>query len=164
MPPKSNNIILQTIDALFKVILGYIKGQSIFFILNFVLISLFLGIFGVPLPLLIALGICLLDLLPVIGSGLIFVPWIIISYLNSNSELGFKLILLYLGLIILRQILEPLIVGKNIGLSPLWTLLASLAGLLLFGAPGFIICPIIAAVCNTVYRLRQKNSQTEQKT
>lgn len=154
MAEKQRNIILQTIDAFFRVVLGYLKAQMIFFLVNVVLISVFLWIFGVRLPVLIALGISLLDLLPVAGSGLVFIPWSIVCFASQNSALGLRLALLYIGLVVLRQILEPIVTGKQVGLSPLMTLAASLLGLLVFDGVGVIIGPIIAAVFSSVYRLR----------
>ena len=114
-----------------------------------------------PLPVLIALGICILDVFPVLGSGLVFVPWSIICFVTGNSWLGWRLAILYIGLVVLRQILEPIITGKQIGIGPLATLVVSLLGLWLFGGLGMIIAPIIAAVFYSVYRVRRAHAESQ---
>ncbi len=154
-PPKtSTNLFWQIFSSVFTVIFGYIKAQLIYFIINLVLLTIFLWIFGLPVPFLIALGIAILDTLPIIGSGLVFIPWTITCFVLDNNLLGGQLALLYIGLVVLRQVTEPLIVGHQVGLGPLVTLVASLAGFYFLGFAGIIIGPLIAAVFSLVYRAR----------
>ena len=142
-----------------KVGMGFIKAQLIFFAINLVLISVFLIIFDIPFAVLIALGVSLLDLLPVVGSGLVFLPWIIVSLILGNSALALRLALLYIGLVVLRQILDPIITGKQIGVRPLVALAASILGALLLGAVGIIIGPLVAATISVILKLRQSKPE-----
>ncbi|HEY4543383.1 MAG TPA: AI-2E family transporter, partial [Tissierellaceae bacterium] len=104
-----------------------------------------------PYYFLIGLIIAIVDFLPVVGSGLILIPWAIYSFISSNSSFGYKLILLYIIAMIIRQILEPRIIGKSIGLRPLYTFLSTVIGSLVFGPIGVFIGPIIAIILNTIY-------------
>lgn len=150
--------LLEALKAVLHVGLGYLKAQLIFFGINFLVMTVCFFIFDVPVPPLIALGICILDILPVVGSGIAFVPWLIVCFILGNTTLGIQLAVLYISLIVLRQVLEPIILGKNIGVRPIITFAASIVGLLVFGAAGLIVGPLIAAVLNAIYRVYTKNT------
>ena len=143
--------------------LGFGKAQLILFGVNFVVITIGMIIAGLgwwsPL---IAIGISLLDLLPVIGSGIVFVPWAIIALLAKNPHMAIVVGATYITMVVLRMILDPVITGKNIGLSPWITLLASVGGLILFGGAGMILGPVIAAVANVLFRVFFKKKSQEQ--
>lgn len=147
----------ESLAAVLNVGLGYLKAMLIFFGINFVVMTVCFYLFDVPLPPLIALGICILDILPLIGSGAVFIPWTVVCFIRGNTTLGIQLAALFIGLVVLRQLLEPFIVGKNIGVRPLVTFAASVLGLVLCGPVGLIVGPIIAAVLNAVYRVHAKN-------
>jgi predicted PurR-regulated permease PerM len=134
--------------------LGFGKAQLILFGVNFVVITIGMIVTGLgwwsPL---IAIGISLLDLLPVIGSGIVFVPWAIIALIAKNPHMAICVGATYIAMVVLRMILDPIITGKNIGVSPWITLAASVGGLILFGGAGMIIGPVIAAVANVIFRV-----------
>lgn len=141
-------------DGFFHLGIGWLKAQLIFFLLNLVIISIALSLFGVKLAILIALGISLLDFIPVLGSGMVFVPWAIIAACTGNTDMALKIGLLYIGLVIIRQILDPLVSGKAMGIRPLAALGAALLGILLLGMPGLVLGPIIAAAVNVIMKVR----------
>lgn len=134
--------------------LGFGKAQLILFGVNFVVITIGMIIAGLgwwsPL---IAVAIALLDLLPVIGSGIVFVPWAIIALIAKNPHMAIVVGATYITMVVLRMILDPIITGKSVGLSPWITLLASVGGLILFGGAGMILGPVIAAVANVIFRV-----------
>lgn len=146
----------ESLAAIFNVGLGYLRAMAIFFGINFVVMTVCFFFFGVALPPLVALGICILDVLPIVGSGVVFIPWIIICVIAGNTTLAIQLGALFIGLIVLRQILEPFIVGKNIGVRPLVTFAASVLGMVVLGPVGLIVGPVVAAVLNAVYRVHTK--------
>ena len=115
---------------------------------NLTFVELFIGflIWGVKKPLLIAFVIALVDILPILGLGIILVPWIIISLFQKNFFLAIGLGVLYLIITILRNVIEPKIVGKQIGLSPLVSLIAVYVGFRAFGVLGMFVLPIILIV------------------
>lgn len=134
---------------------GFIVGQIKLTILSFVILAIGLYIIGSPLPLLIALIIAIIDILPVVGSGIILLPWSIISFFSDNKDFAVKLIILYIILLVLRQILEPKIIGDSIGLRPLYTFLATLLGSIFLGPFGIFLGPIIAIFLNAIYLKRE---------
>ena len=99
-------------------------------------------ILRVDYPLLFGLIIALIDALPALGTGLILIPWALFMYLQGNSFLGTGLLLLYGAAALLRTALEPRLLGKQMGLDPLLTLLALYGGYRLLGIPGMILFPI----------------------
>lgn len=90
----------------------------------------------------IALLIAILDVLPVLGSGAVLIPWGILSILLGNTTMGIGLLVLYGIVTIVRQILEPKIVGAQIGLHPLLTIASLYLGLRLMGGLGLIMGPL----------------------
>ena len=144
-------------------VLGFGKAQLILFGVNFVVITIGMIIVGMgwwsPL---IAIGVSLLDLLPVIGSGIVFVPWAIIALIAKNPHMAITVGATYIAMVVLRMVLDPIITGKSVGLSPWITLLASVGGLILFGGAGMILGPVIAAVANVLYRVFFKKKKQAQ--
>jgi len=143
-------------DGLLRIGIGWLKAQAIYFALNMVIISVALALFHVKVPVLIALGISVLDILPVLGSGIVFVPWVIVAAIMGNTTQALQIGLLYVGLVVLRQILDPIISGKTMGVKPLIALAAALLGILFLGPVGLILGPIIAAVVNMIIKVNQK--------
>lgn len=91
---------------------------------------------------LIALCIAVFDILPVLGTGGIMIPWMILSALQGNVPLAVKLLILYLVITVIRNIVEPKIVGGQLGLHPVVTLCSMFVGAQLFGAVGLFGFPI----------------------
>lgn len=94
----------------------------------------------------------LLDLLPIIGPSLLFIPWIVVLLVSGQLALALKLLLVYLAATVLRAVLEPKIMSDNIGIHPLPTLISMYAGLKLFGAAGLIIGPALLVICVAVHK------------
>lgn len=95
-----------------------------------------------PYALLLALLIAFVDFLPVLGTGTVLIPWGIVELLLGHTASGLGLLALYAASLILREVLEPHLVGRSLGLHPLVSLLATYIGFSLFGIPGMIVLPI----------------------
>lgn len=110
--------------------------------------ELFAGflILGIQNAVVIAAVIAVLDILPVIGTGTVLVPWGIIVFAAGDNKLGAGLLALYLVITIVRNILEPKLVGQQMGLSPVVTLPCILIGLQFFGVIGVLVVPALAAL------------------
>ena len=109
-------------------------------------LTLGLLIIGVRRPLLIAALIAIFDVFPVVGAGTILMPWSIISLIQGKGLQALGLAILYVVILVVRQFLEPKVVGKQVGLPPLVTLLCMFAGTSLFGVWGLFGLPIGAAI------------------
>ena len=151
--------VLDIVDDVLKGITGYLKGEIILMSVTFAILSVGLYIIKAPLPLLIAFGITIFDLLPVLGSGMIMIPWAIISLITKNTQMAAGVAILYIVLVISRQILEPLIIGKSIGLRPLYTFIAGIAGSLIFGPVGLIAGPLIMILIKAIFKKRNNEIQ-----
>ena len=79
------------------------------------------------------------------------IPWAIISAVNGDLHLGIALFLLYVIILVVRQLLEPRIVGKNIGVHPIFTLIAMYTGFKILGLIGLIIGPIVLIILQNVF-------------
>ena len=97
--------ITQMIKDTGKGLKGYLKSQLILMGITLVILMTGLFILKVPYFILIAIGISIVDVLPVLGSGVIIVPWSVISFILGNSYLWQGLSIIYIILIITRQIL-----------------------------------------------------------
>ena len=161
---QKNNRFVQALKELGATALGFGKAQLILFGVNFVVVTIGMIVAGMKWwsPL-IAIGISLFDLLPVIGSGIVFVPWAIIALIAKNTQMAIIVGATYIAMVVLRMILDPIITGKSVGLPPIITLLASVGGMLLFGGVGAILGPVIAAVANVLFRVFFPRKATKQK-
>ena len=108
--------------------------------------SIGLTILGVEYSVLIAMAIAVFDILPVVGSGTIMLPWAVISLITGDIKRGIGLLVLYVIITVIRQIIEPRIVGDHVGLHPLLTLMCMFVGLRIFGGLGLLGLPILCAV------------------
>jgi len=107
---------------------------------------------GIDNAILIALIIAILDLLPVLGTGTVLIPWGIINIILGNYLIGVALIILYVVILIIRNIIEPKIISKQVGLHPLITLLCIFIGLKLFGFIGIIFLPLVTILVYNLYK------------
>lgn len=131
---------------------GYIKAQLIIMSIAAVIIFLGLTILNIEFALLIALGIAILDALPFFGSGAVLWPWSLVSFLYGDFKMGFGLIIIYLAVIFTRQMIEPKIVSENIGVHPVFTLMAMYLGYKTFSLGGMILGPVILILTVSFYK------------
>ncbi|MGB4659575.1 MAG: AI-2E family transporter, partial [Mobilitalea sp.] len=150
-PNKINVIVIEA--KAFAVNIGpkYVKGYFILMCVTFLELSLGLLLLKVKGSILLAALIAILDILPLIGTGGVVIPWIIISFINGNSSLALGLLVLYLIITIVRNILEPKIVGAQIGLHPLIMLISMFIGAKIFGFSGMIALPVGVVVLKHLY-------------
>ncbi len=118
-------------------------GKGYFLMFLFTLAQLALGflLLGRKNWLMLALAVSLVDILPVLGTGTVLLPWAVIELLFGRPSTAAGLIVLYLAVMVLRHILEPKIIGKQTGLHPLLCLGAMFVGLKSIGFWGLILFP-----------------------
>ena len=135
---------------------GYLKAQitliSISFFISLMgLYIMYLAGLNVGFPLLIAIGIGFVDALPILGSGTVMIPWAIISGLNGELTLGVSIIVLLIIMSVTRQLIEPKIVSGNIGIHPIFTIIAMYTGFKLIGVIGMFIGPILLIIFKNIF-------------
>ncbi|MBQ7336669.1 MAG: sporulation integral membrane protein YtvI [Clostridia bacterium] len=129
----------------------YLRAYLLLLGVTFVILLIGFLILGVEYAFLLALVTAVVDLLPVLGVGTVLIPWAVIVLLQKNFYLGFGLLILYLVVLLVRQIAEPKLVGHSLGLHPLLSLFASYVGFCLFGLLGMILAPPIALLCKNLF-------------
>jgi len=146
--------IIKIRKILYTSVFKLIKGYFILTIAAY--IQLLLGFFVLKIKYapLVALIVAIIDLLPVLGTGTVLIPWGLILIATSNSFTGIGLIILYLITVIVRNFLEPKIIGGQIGINPLFTLIAMFVGLKLLGFWGIIIMPVVLIVTFEYYKTK----------
>ncbi len=134
-------------NGVFSAMFGQIRAQIF---ISFVLTLIMIGgliILKQPYALLLGIMIGLCDVLPVIGAGLVLNTWAIVELLMSNYSTALGLFIIYLCTVTVRQIIEPRIVGKQLGLYPLVTMASMFAGFRFMGTLGLIAGPLVANIC-----------------
>lgn len=142
----------EVIYGLKKALLGFIKAQCTLISITATIVLVGLLILRVDHAITIAIITGLVDLLPYLGTGIVFIPWILYMFLTGNYFLTIGLSILYITIVVQRQLMEPKVLSQNIGLNPLATLIALFVGFRFFGLTGLIIGPIILVVINTLYQ------------
>lgn len=136
------------LGSVFKMVKGY-------FVLSIITCAeLYIGflILKINNPLTLAILIAFVDLLPVLGTGVIMVPWTFILALSGNYTLAVGLGILYIITVVVRNFSEPKIIGRQLGVNALFTLVTMFLGLKLLGVLGLILFPIIFIVTVQYYR------------
>ena len=156
LPKEWVKRLSQNIRKISKLLGGYLKAQFILIGINFVLVLIGLfafNMFGlnVEYPLLMALLIAFADALPILGSGTILIPWAVISSTQGDLRLAGFLIGLYVIITVVRQLLEPKVVSNEIGIHPIFTLIAMYTGYKVIGIAGLIFGPIIIIILKVVF-------------
>ncbi len=145
--PKSwKGQYLPWLSRLKSSVFGWLKAQCKLMSLTFLVLTAGLLLLRIPYAPVWGGVIAVLDALPVLGTGMILVPWGIICFLQGDTLRGIGLLGIYAAGALLRSILEPKLVGKQLGLDPLVTLGAMYGGYRLFGVPGMIFSPLAAVV------------------
>ncbi len=133
----------------------YLRAYLLLFLLT--LAELLVGFFTLRIryAFLLALLTALLDILPVLGVGVILVPFAIFSLVVGETVRGVGLLVLYAIITVVRQVAEPHLVGKSIGLHPILMLVSLYVGLGIFGVTGFLIGPAIALCAKAIFDFRR---------
>lgn len=137
-----HNIKINVLDTLLK----YAKAYGMLMFLTFIELSIGFMLLRLNNAILLALLIALVDILPVLGTGGVLVPWILIEFIVGNAGFAVKLLILYLIVTGVRNVLEPKVVGEQIGLHPLLTLVCMFIGAQLFGILGLLGLPIAMTI------------------
>lgn len=157
IPQEKRRMVLDTLRYGKTAIVVYIKSYAVMFVLCFLEIAVGMTIMQIPYAWLIALGIALFDLMPVLGAGGILLPWMVVLLVMGNIPLGLGMLAQYLVIVAVRHAVEPRLVGQQIGLHPLATLVAMIFGLRTIGLMGMLLCPIVLVA----YTNMKKNVKEE---
>lgn len=143
--------IYRVLSELKKTCIGFVRAQFLLVLMTMVLVYIGLVVLRTPHPLTIALITGLVDLIPYLGTGAIFIPWILYQFLMHHYFFTISLTSLYITAIIQRQLMEPKILSANIGLDPLASLVAIYFGFRWLGLVGLVVGPLLLVVVKTLY-------------
>lgn len=137
---------------LFRALVGFLKAYSILISITATITIIGLKILGVNYIFTIGIVVGILDILPILGPGTLFIPWILWELIIGDTGFAISLLILYAVISVVRQFLEPKIIGDNIGLHPLATLISLYVGLQLGGIAGMIAGPVLVVIFIACYR------------
>ncbi len=162
LPPKAIEFVGGLKSMLKNTVFRYGKAYLILMIITFTELTIGFLIIGVSNPVGMAAGIAVFDMFPVFGTGGIMIPWIIIELLQGNFSYAIALAILYAIVTVIRNIIEPKVVGDQLGINPIISLLAVFIGYKLIGAIGMIVFPMLAQIIialhqNGTIRLYKEN-------
>lgn len=146
IPVSRRSTVRTTVVYAKNILVKYIKSYSLIFSITFIELSVGFSLLQIPNAILIGFCVAIFDILPILGTGGILIPWAIIVAILGNPALAFGLLFLYVFILVVRNIIEPRIVGKQIGLHPLVTLVGMFIGLRLFGVIGLFGIPIALSI------------------
>ena len=142
---KNRRRILKFKNGAVKTVGRYARAYAIIMSLTTAVLFTGFTVIGIKYAFLVALLIAVIDILPVLGISTVMLPWGIIEIAKGNAGRGFALLAIFAVAVVIREALEPKIIGKCIGANPLITLFAMYTGLKLFGIAGVIFLPILAS-------------------
>lgn len=131
---------------------GYIRAQLILITITTIISIIGLGLIGISYAVTIGLLIGFFDLIPVLGPGTVYLPWALLAFVQGHWWLGGQLLLLYLIVMVIRQLLEARVVAAELGLHPLAVLVAMYAGWYTLGVIGLILGPLTVIALNAALK------------
>jgi len=153
LPAQARSQTRNIIAELFKALVGFVRAYSILISITAVLTMVGLRLLGSEYALTIGILAGIFDILPVLGPAAIFIPWIIWEFAVGRTQFAVGLLVLYAIISVVRQFLEPKIVGDNLGLHPLATMISLYVGLQLGGLTGMILGPVLVVIFMACYRV-----------
>ncbi len=152
LPNNAANFVGDTKKHLGKTLIKYLRAYVIILTITFIELSIGLSILKIENAIGLAALIAVADILPVLGTGGVLIPWAIISLINQNYFHGIGLIVIYIIVLVVRNFTEPKIVGDQLGLNPIVTLIAIYIGYLWMGIFGMILLPVTVTILSGLHR------------
>lgn len=138
---------------------AYIRAQGLILLLDGILCTAAFLIIDQPYALVFGPLTAVVDALPVLGAGLVLWPYILVLVLTKHLWQAGVLLLAYLGCLLIRQLTEPRLVGGEVGIKPLYTIISMYAGVRLFGIYGFFLGPVGVLIGKELYIMILANAE-----
>lgn len=137
-----------------QAIFGFIKAQIILTFITSIIIFTSFIILKIDHALTIAIFSFFIDFIPYAGVGFIFIPWILYSFFANQLTLTIQLAILYIIIIVVRQLIEPKILAQSIGIHPIVALIVLFISIKVWGMFGLIISPVMLMIISTMKHSR----------
>lgn len=135
---------------------GFLKAQLKLSALCFLLVLGGFLLLGIPYAPLWALFTAVVDAVPVLGTGTVLIPWSLICFLQGQQAQAIGLLGIYIVAFLARTILEPRLVGGQLGLDPLMTLAALYTGYRIWGFGGMLLSPVLCVAAMELLKAKQE--------
>lgn len=152
-PEKIKNILRQIRHYLTDTLLVVIRSYALIMLLTFTELLILFSVFNIRSAVLKAALIAVMDILPILGTGTVMIPWSVVSFILGDPVMGIKLAVIYAIVTLVRNYVEPKIVGAQLGLHPVITLVSMFIGLRLFGFLAMFGLPVAISF---LWKLRQE--------
>ncbi|MGD6841056.1 sporulation integral membrane protein YtvI [Bacillus infantis] len=152
LPEKAKASSATVFTDLKKALFGFVKAQATLVSITAIIILIGLLILRVDYAITIALVTGIVDIIPYLGTGLIFVPWIIYEAIAGEMSTAVGLGVLYVIVLVQRQVMEPKVLSSSIGMDPLATLVALFVGFKTIGFLGLIAGPVVLVIITTLHK------------
>ncbi len=143
-------LLVKTKELFVKNILKMLRGYLLLMFLTFCELALGLSILRVEHSVAVALLIAIVDILPILGTGTVLIPWAIFCFATGNIVLGIGLAVMYAIITVIRNFAEPKVIGMQVGLPPVVTLFAMYVGLQFFGLLGVFAFPVLLIIAKSL--------------
>jgi sporulation integral membrane protein YtvI len=143
--------IFKTEKGLTRAMSGYFRAQGILMVMVGAISVIGLMFLRSPYALLLGLLFAALDFLPILGPALILLPWALVSMLMGNMRQAIGLLVIWGIITIARQVLQPKILGTQMGAHPLASLMSIYIGFRIFGIFGLILGPALLMICIAIF-------------
>ena len=160
-PEKTRPFLKRVKETVAETVGRYLRAYGTLFFITFVELLIAFFILDVDYSFVLALVISIVDILPVLGIGTVLVPWAVIALVMGDYGFGVGLLITYAVLTVIRQVIEPKIVGKFIGLSPISALASIYIGLKLMGIAGIFVFPIGAILIKRIIEISRETKTQE---
>ncbi len=139
---------------------GFLKAYGLIMLITFAELLAAFWVLDLDYALLLAVVIALVDILPVLGTGTVLVPWSLVClFITKDLYLGIGLLVTYVAITVIRQVIEPKIVGNFMEMHPLFTLFAMFVGLKTAGVLGLLLLPPVTLLVWNIYKQKITNNK-----
>ena len=152
LPDGFYNNVIKVYGEILRSIAGYFKAQFQIMGVIFLIVAVGLYILEIDHAWLLGLGIALLDLLPIFGTGTVLIPWAILRLFAGDYSVAFGMLVVYMVALVVHQMLQPKLVGDAVGLNVFSTLVYMYIGYKVQGVVGMIIAVPVGMVLESFYK------------
>ena len=143
---QSRDQVGEVLDNLKASIFGFLRSQLLLSLITYLITLVGLIVMGMNYSLAIALLVVIVDIMPILGTGSVFVPWAAYLLLSGDEGTGIALLVLFLLITLVRRIIEPKILGDSVGIGPISALVSLYVGFKLVGVIGVFLGPLVVII------------------
>ncbi len=138
--------VSKKLDSAYKsfklTMISFLRAYMLIMAITFTELFVMFSVARIEYAFLLALFTAVIDILPVLGTGTVLLPWAAFLIISGNGSKGIAILVIFAAVTVVRQFIEPKIVGDSVGMSPFTSLASMYVGLKLFGAVGLLLAPL----------------------